>query len=82
MKPTSLYEYNKVFSTYLDRFHGLPIDQITEEMVVAVYLENCKRSIAQSNKSMKILQAVLRYARKLPRQVDSSKVEFSSFWFA
>lgn len=63
LKPSTLYEYNKVFRLYLKQFHNLRIDEITEEMVIPVYLENCnKRSVAQSNKSMKIMQAVLRYS--------------------
>jgi hypothetical protein len=60
LKSCSLYEYNKVFRVYLDQFHNLSIDQITEEVLVSVYLVNCdKRSIAQNNKSMKIMQAAL-----------------------
>jgi len=63
LKPSTLYEYNKVFRLYLKQFHNLRIDEITEEMIVSVYLDNCSnRSIAQSNKSMKIMQAVLRYS--------------------
>jgi len=76
LKPSSLYEYNKVFRVYLDQFHNLSIDQITEEVIVSVYLVNCdKRSIAQNNKSMKILQAVLMYSGRPnnPVQVLSRK---------
>ena len=75
LKPSTIESYKGVFDCYLKDFQNLPINNITEDLVVSVYLKNCKRSIAQSNKSMKILQAVLRYSGMTsnPVQILSQK---------
>ena len=46
LKPGSLHESNRVFRSYLERPHNLPIVQITAEMIAPLHLENCKRSVA------------------------------------
>lgn len=75
LKPSTVESYKGVYDCYLQDFHHLPINNITEDLVVSVYLKNCERSIAQSNKSMKILQAVLRYSgmRDNPIQILATK---------
>lgn len=62
LKQSSIDSYLGVYDHYLQDFYDLPIDSITEDLVISVYQRNCSRSIAQSNKSMKILQAVLRFS--------------------
>jgi len=75
LKPSTVESYKGVYDCYLQNFHNLPINNITEDVVVSVYLRNCSRSIAQSNKAMKILQAVLRFsgASNNPVQILSQK---------
>ena len=62
LKPRSISEYNAVFRCYLSTLHNTPLDEVTEDIVINLYLHNCKRSISQANKAMKILQAVMRFS--------------------
>ena len=62
LKPSSISEYDVVVRCYLSNLNNTPLDEITEAMVISLYLECCKRSISQANKAMKILQAVIRFS--------------------
>lgn len=62
LKRSSLFEHNVVYRNYLSTLVNTPLEQITEDMVINLYFENCKRSVAQSNKAMKILQTVIRFS--------------------
>jgi integrase len=62
LKPLSISEYNVVVRCYLSTLSNTPLDEITEDMVIKLYLHSCNRSISQANKAMKILQAVIRFS--------------------
>ncbi len=46
LKPSTVESYKGVYDFYLQRFHHLPIHNITEALLVSVYLKNCEDSIA------------------------------------
>ena len=62
LKSSSISEYNVVYKHYLSTLDNTPLDQITEDIVINLYLRYCKRSVSQANKAMKILQAVIRFS--------------------
>ena len=62
LKPSSIYEYNVVYRHYLTSLVNTPLDQVTEDIIINLYLTNCKRSVSQANKAMKITQAVTRFS--------------------
>ena len=62
LKPSSISEYNIVYKHYLSTLDNTLLDQITENIVINLYLKSCNRSVSQANKAMKILQAVIRFS--------------------
>lgn len=61
-RPKTVHDYENIFSNYLMDWANVSVNKISDDMVISKYLISCEQSIAQANKSMKLLQAVLRYS--------------------
>jgi len=61
-RPKTVYDYKSIYKNYLNEWSDVAVDKITRDMVVSKYLESCKRSVAQSNNTMKLLQAIIRHS--------------------
>ena len=60
-RPKTICDYNSIYSNYLKNWSAITVDMINSDMVISMYLTTCKHSIAQANKTVKLLQAIIRF---------------------
>jgi len=61
-RPKTVHDYKNIYSNYLSDWADLRVNEINKDMVVGKYVTSCEQSISQSNKAMKLLQAIIRFS--------------------
>jgi integrase len=64
------YHLERTFSEWKDK----PVAEITRDMVLSKYRVRCKGSVAQANQAMRVLSALLNYARAAYRTPDGARI--------
>lgn len=61
-RPKTTHDYKNIYSNYLVDWSTIKLDMINRDMIIAKYVTSCEKSIAQANKAMKLLQAIIRFS--------------------
>lgn len=61
-RPKTVHDYKNIYSNYLKDWSTITLDMINRDMVIGKYVTACDKSIAQANKAMKLLQAIIRFS--------------------
>jgi len=72
LKPSTLQDIDKHLKGTFKDWQRKPVADIGRELVRRRYLEAAKRSTAQANQAMRILSALINYAREQYRRPDGS----------
>ncbi len=63
LKKSTQNDINKHINGTFDQWRDLPVTSITEDMILNLYRESTKKSVAQTNQAFRILRAIFNWTR-------------------
>ncbi len=72
LKPGTILDYRKSMKQTFGRYLNRPITDITREIILKIYKERMKQSVARANNAMRVFRALYNYQRAVTRLDDGS----------